>query len=100
MLVLGFVGGCALSAAGGVHETAQPRSARVFKAIATTLGVVALICAVMGLITGSTFALAVLVAATIALWLVATIRHAFTAPGEPVSGRDVHEVLHPDEARH
>lgn len=97
VLVLGFVGGCALSAANGVRSTAQPRSARVLTAIASTLGVVALIAGVIGLITGSTFTLAVLVTATIALWLIATIRHAFTAPREPVSGRDVHEVIHPEK---
>jgi hypothetical protein len=36
--------------------------------------------------------------ATIALWLTATIRHAFTAPAEPVDMRDVHEVIHPEKA--
>ena len=54
--------------------------------------------AVVGLITGSTAVLAVLVAATIALWLTATIRHALGIPAKPVtplrpvSSRDVCEV--------
>ena len=54
--------------------------------------------AVVGLITGSTAVLAVLVAATIALWLTATIRHALGIPAKPVtplrpaSSRDVREV--------
>jgi hypothetical protein len=50
---------------------------------------------VTGLITGSTAALAVLVAATIALWVTATIRHASTIAAGP-AGRDVHEVIQPD----
>jgi hypothetical protein len=36
VLVLDFVGGCALSAPGGVRATAQPRWARVLSAIAST----------------------------------------------------------------
>ena len=60
--------------------------------IATILGLTALAAAIVGLITGGTVALAVLVAATLALWLVATIRHAFTAPAEPA-----HEVRYPQE---
>jgi hypothetical protein len=47
---------------------------------------------VIALITASTVALAVLVAATLALWLVATARHAITRPAAPGS-RDAHEVL-------
>ncbi|MGA2829529.1 MAG: hypothetical protein ABSF03_25855 [Streptosporangiaceae bacterium] len=98
VLVLGFVGGCALSALDDVRATAQPRWAQVLSAIASTLGVVALAAAVIGLITGSTVALAVLVTATIALWLIATVRHAFTVRRELVSGPDVHEVIHPENA--
>ena len=50
----------------------------MLSAIASTLGVVALAAAVIGLVISSTVALAVLVTATIAPWLTATIRHAFT----------------------
>jgi hypothetical protein len=98
VLVLGMVGGCALSAAGDLYTGAQSRSARAFRALATALGVVALGAAVVGLITSSTIALAVLVAATIALWLTATIRHGFAAPRQQVNMRDVHEVVHPEGA--
>jgi hypothetical protein len=49
--------------------------------------------AVVGPITGGMAALAVLVAATLALWLTATARHAFAAPRGPVHGRDAHEVV-------
>ena len=98
VLVLGIVGGCALSAAGDLYTGTRSRSSVAFMAISTTLGIVALSAAVVGLITGSTFALAALVTATIALWLTATIRHAFTVPAEPVDMRDVHEVIHPEQA--
>jgi hypothetical protein len=54
--------------------------------------------AIVGLITGDTTALAVLMAATIAAWLAATTaRHAFTAPPGPAPGRDTHEVIHPEK---
>ena len=100
VLVLGMVGGCSLSAA-SMREGDRSRSARVYRVIANTLGAIAGIAAVVGLITASTFALAVLVTATVALWLVATVRHAFTGPAEPVRGRDTHEVIHPEKtARH
>jgi len=98
VFILGVVGGCALSAAGNVYAEAQPRSAKAFQVIATILGIAALAAAVVGLITGSTAALAVLVAATIALRLTATIRHALGIPAKPVtplmpaSSRDVREV--------
>jgi hypothetical protein len=95
VLVLGMVGGCALSAAGDLYTRAQSRWSMAILVITTMLGIVALTAAVAGLITGSTFALAVLVTATIALWLTATIRHALTAPAEPVNMRDVHEVIDP-----
>jgi hypothetical protein len=95
VLVLGMVGGCALSAAGDLYTRAQSRWSMAILVITTMLGIVALTAAVTGLITGSTLALAVLVTATIALWLTATIRHAFTAPAEPVNMRDVHEVIDP-----
>ena len=38
VLILGMVGGCALSAVGNVYTKAQTRSARAFTAIASTLG--------------------------------------------------------------
>lgn len=98
VLVLGIVGGCALSAAGDLYLGTLARPARLLRALATSLGVVALAAGVAGLITGSTVALAILFGATIALWLTATIRHAFTVPAEPVRERDVHEVIDQDAA--
>jgi hypothetical protein len=94
VLVLGFVGGCALSAAGDLYVTTLTGPARVLRTVATLLGLTALTAGVIGLITASTAALAVLVGAVIALWLVATLRHAFTAGPQPLTGRDTHEVIH------
>jgi len=36
--------------------------------------------------------------ATLALWLVVTVRHALTPPGVPGGSRDTHEVIHPEKA--
>jgi len=66
--------------------------------VAIMLSQVALIAAVIGLITGSTVALAVLVVGAAALWLIATARHAIgiteqmysghrTPPEDPGTGR-------------
>jgi len=99
VLVLGFVGGCALSAAGDMYLGTLTRPAKVLRALATLFGLVALTAGVAGLITGGTVWLAILFGATIVLWLTATIRHAFTVPATPVvSDRDVHEVIHQDRA--
>jgi hypothetical protein len=94
VLVLGVVGGCALGAAGDLFTGPQPRSRRAYTEIASACGVVAFAGAVIGLITGSTVALAVLVAATFALWFIATTRHALTVPPGPPGDRDTHEVIH------
>jgi hypothetical protein len=101
VLVLGMVGGCAIGAVGELYTGPQPRPARVLRAIATTLGLAALIAGIIGLVTGGTVALAVLVAATFALWLVSTPRHAFTPrPGTAIH-RDQHEVIQPgNPAKH
>ena len=101
VLVLGMVGGCAIGAVGQLYTGNQPQPARVLRAIATILGLTALIAGVIALITGSTVALAVLVAATFALWLLSTARHAFThRPGAGIH-RDEHEVIQPsDPAKH
>ena len=64
------------------------------------LGVTALVAGVIALITTSTVALAVLVVATLALWLVATARHAFTPPVAAGGGRRTHEVIHPEKTGH
>jgi Na+/H+-translocating membrane pyrophosphatase len=99
VLVLGIVGGCALSSAADLYTGPQSRSTQAFAALATLGGSTALVAAVAAMITGSTVALAILVAATIALWLIATMRHALPAPAPPVRDRDTHEVLDPEQAK-
>jgi len=73
----------------------QSLSARDVGPVATVLSHVALIAAVIGLITGSPVALAVLVVGATALWLLTTVRHASTVIGPvhpeetaPAPGRD------------
>jgi hypothetical protein len=93
VFVLGMVGGCMLGAAGDLFHGPQPPAVRAWRAIASFLGVVAFAAAVAGLATGSTVALAVLVATTGVLWLVATGRHALMAPHGHARTRDNHEVI-------
>jgi hypothetical protein len=94
VLVLGLVGGCAMSA---VTEQDQGTQARAYRSLANVLGLTALVAGVIALITARTVALAVLVAATLALWLAATIRHAFTRPVAPGGGRGTFEVIDPQQ---
>ena len=98
VLVLGMVGGCMLSAAGDLYRGPQSRAVRVWRVIASVLGVVAFAAAVAGLASGSAVALAVLVATTGVLWLIATGRHALMAPHGPVRTRDNHEVINSGQA--
>ncbi|MEU7864011.1 hypothetical protein [Nonomuraea sp. NPDC049141] len=72
ILLLGMVGGCGLSAA-DVYEHKGP-----YMGVASTLGGIALLAGVIALITAAKPALAVLFYATIALWFIATVRHALT----------------------
>jgi hypothetical protein len=97
VLVLGFVGGCGMSATARQY---QDRRARAYTSVASVLGATALVAGVVALATASTVALAILVAATLALWLAATARHALTRSAAPGGGRDAHEVLHPEKTRH
>jgi hypothetical protein len=97
VLVLGFVGGCAMSAAAG---QSQGTRARAYTSFASLLGVIALVAGIVALITASTVALAILVVATLALWLAATVRHALTPPDVPGGDRDTHEVIHPQKTGH
>jgi hypothetical protein len=96
VLVLGMIGGCAMSAAAQQYQDAQ---ARAYTGIASVLGITALIAGVIALITSSTVALAILVGATLALWLVATMRHAFTPVAFSGGSRDTHEVIQSEKAR-
>jgi hypothetical protein len=98
VFVLGMVGGCMLSAAGDLYRGPQSRAVRAWRVIASVLGVVAFAAAVAGLASGSTAALAVLVATTGMLWLIATARHALMAPHGPEYTRDNHEVINSGQA--
>lgn len=98
VFVLGMVGGCMLSAPGDLYREPQPRAVRAWRVIASVLGVVAFAAAVAGMVSGSTAALAVLVAATGVLWLVATSRHALMTPHGPARTRDNHEVVNSGQA--
>jgi hypothetical protein len=98
VLILGVAGGWMLSGAGDLYRDQQSPSVRAWRMIAAVWGAVALAAAVAGLASGSTVALAVLVAATGALWLAATMRHALTLPPGPARSRDTHEVIHQDGA--
>ena len=97
VLVLGIVGGCGMSAAA---EQYQGKRAQAYTSFASVLGATALVAGVLALITASTVALAILVVATLALWLVATMRNAFSPPGVPCGGRDQHEVIRPEKTAH
>ena len=87
-----------LSAAGDLYRGPQSRAVRVWRVIAAVLGSVAFAAAVAGVASGSTVALAVLVAATGMLWLIATGRHALMAPHGPARTRDNHEVINSGQA--
>ena len=94
VLVLGMIGGCGMSTPAPQHKDAR---ARAYTGIAGVLGTIALIAGVVALITASTVALAILVVATLTLWLVATVRHIFTPAAAPGGGRDTHEVIHSEK---
>jgi hypothetical protein len=98
VFVLGMVGGCMLGAAGDLYREPQSRAVRAWRVIASVLGVVAFAAAVAGFASGSAVALAVLVAATGALWLLATARHALMASHGPARTRDTHEVVNSGQA--
>ena len=66
VLVLGI--GCAFVASGDLYTRPQPRMGQVFRWIATGFGTIAVIAGLIGLITGSAYALEILVVVTIT-WL-------------------------------
>jgi len=79
VLFLGWVGGCALSGVGHVYSPAA-RTSKALVAALTLFGVVALTAGVVAVVASSEVALAVLVTATVMLWLLSTVRHATTHP--------------------
>jgi hypothetical protein len=98
VFILGMVGGCMLSGAGQLYQEQRSAAVRAWLVIASCCGVVAFAAALAGLVTGNTVALAILVAATGALWFAATLRHALMVPPGPARSRDTHEVIHHEAA--
>jgi hypothetical protein len=98
VFILGMVGGCMLGGAGKLYQGQQSPAARAWLVIASCSGTVAFAAALAGLVTGNTVALAILVAATGALWFAATLRHALMVPPGPARSRDSHEVIHHEAA--
>ncbi len=96
VLVLGMIGGCGMGTAAGRYQDTRGRA---YTSAASVLGTTALVAGVIALITASTVALAILVVATLALWLAATVRHAFSRAAVPGGDRDTHEVIHPEKTR-
>jgi Flp pilus assembly protein TadB len=93
-------GGCEqkrAESASGATEQYQDKGTRAYTSFASVLGATALVAGVIALITASTVALAILVVATLALWLVATVRHALIPRAVPGGDRDTHEVIHPEK---
>jgi hypothetical protein len=93
ILLLGMIG-CGYGGADQLYKTAAPKTTAtlVFQALSTTLGVIALFAALFALIAGTEFMLGLLVSATGALWLTATIRHiagAGTARQTPLPRKEV-----------
>jgi hypothetical protein len=69
------------------------RAPMAYVVVASLLGVVALAAGIITLVSASETMLAILVAATVALWVLATVRHAMTSKGRP-SGQPVRELTH------
>jgi len=74
VLILG-IGMCAASQPAGTDQPGR-RDHGPAVAVLSILGVVSLVLAVAGLISGSDLAFASLVTVTLAMWLLATVRHA------------------------
>jgi hypothetical protein len=80
VMVLGI--GCAVSATGDLYTRPQPRSGEILRRITAGIGMFALITGLTALITGSAYALKILVMTTLALWGTATVWHTFSiGPG-------------------
>jgi hypothetical protein len=94
VLLLGAIG-CGFGAAADLYLAEKSRMTMTFTAIASTLGMLALAAAAGALITGSSVVLAFEVGTVVALWLLATVRHAITRPIAPAApqSRDHHEVI-------
>ena len=94
VLILGMVGGCGFSGLDGAGKTGL---SKFLVGLASVFGVVALAAGIVGLVNAKPAALAVLFGATAALWLTATLRHAFTTKdGAATLGPRTHEVIDPN----
>ena len=76
VLVCGL--GCTVLAAGDLYRIAQPRSGVVFRRIVTTLGTLAVLVGLGGMVTSSPHALEILVVLTIALLATPPFWHVLT----------------------
>lgn len=85
VMILGTVGGCGMGRAAPDESVQSSVGDRVYRSIASMLGATALVAGIVGFIAGSSTALAVLFACTMALWLAATARHAVAAPPRPAN---------------
>jgi hypothetical protein len=90
VLVVGMAG-CALGSAEPYHPDSTGWSRRA-TGTASFVGAVGLFAAVTALVTASEFALAVLVGATVVLWVLATLRHAWTPRAARVESTDLWEL--------
>jgi hypothetical protein len=84
VLTLGFVGctsaGPQMASAYGTAG-ASKRPSGAYGAVESLAGIGALVSGVIVLVSGSSIALAVLVGATVLLWMAATVRHAASPSG-------------------
>jgi hypothetical protein len=69
------------------------RASKVYLAIASLIGLVALVAGVIALASINETMLAALVAATVALWIMSTTRHAISAEQQPRGDSTVSEPL-------
>ncbi|MFD1930256.1 MULTISPECIES: hypothetical protein [Nonomuraea] len=77
IVMLGTVAGCEMSR-GDLYTRPRSPATLLYIVLACTLGIAALLSSVIALVTASETALLVLFAATVALWLISTVRHAVT----------------------
>lgn len=80
IFVLGMFGGCALGGDAAVMRTDRTHAVQLYAVLASWLGFIALAAGIATVLTESGAALAILFGATMALWVLATLRHAFTRP--------------------
>jgi hypothetical protein len=87
VMVIGLAA-CAIGGGDLTAATERSRYGRVMGAFAAVPGVAGLVT----IITGDTVALAIMVGSVVVMWLIATIRHAVTAPAQ-ISDKDLHRMI-------